>query len=138
MLQSVDEDGCSDIVSWQPHGGCFLVHKPKEFKKILPKYFGLTKVSSFQRQLNLYGFKCLVRNGPDLGGYYHELILPGKAFLIRHLERVPIQGTGVRSRADPKTEPDFWSMTPIQGQCWSPCTLSQQWDAEEASVDGDG
>jgi hypothetical protein len=31
MLRGVDAEGLSHIVSWQPHGRCFVVHKPIEF-----------------------------------------------------------------------------------------------------------
>jgi hypothetical protein len=31
MLSELETDGMDDIVSWQPHGRCFLVHKPQEF-----------------------------------------------------------------------------------------------------------
>lgn len=38
MLSKMDEDGTSHIVSWQPHGRCFVVHKPKDFvEKVMPK-----------------------------------------------------------------------------------------------------
>jgi HSF-type DNA-binding len=37
MLTELKEDGLSHIVSWQPHGRCFLVHDRKEFaERILP------------------------------------------------------------------------------------------------------
>jgi HSF-type DNA-binding len=37
MLSELEADGLDDIVSWQPHGRCFVVHKQKEFvEKILP------------------------------------------------------------------------------------------------------
>ena len=37
MLSEIGKDGMDDIVSWQPHGRCFVVHKQKEFvEKILP------------------------------------------------------------------------------------------------------
>ena len=62
----------------QPHGRSFLVHKTKEFTdRIMPKYFNQGKFASFQRQLNLYGFKRLTR-GPDAGSYYNELFLRGR------------------------------------------------------------
>ena len=39
MLSELEVDGMSHIVSWQPHGRCFLVHKPVEFvEKILSLY----------------------------------------------------------------------------------------------------
>jgi hypothetical protein len=31
MLRGVEAEGLSHIVSWQPPGRCFVVHKPKEF-----------------------------------------------------------------------------------------------------------
>lgn len=56
MLESVDEEGCAHIVSWQPHGRCFAVHKPREFVELIKKYFNQSKLASFQRQLNLCKF----------------------------------------------------------------------------------
>lgn len=38
MLSDLEKDGKDDIISWQPHGRCFLVHKQKEFvEELLPK-----------------------------------------------------------------------------------------------------
>jgi hypothetical protein len=31
MLNELEKDGMDDIVSWQPHGRCFLVHKQQQF-----------------------------------------------------------------------------------------------------------
>ena len=115
MLESVEPDGYADIVSWQPHGRCFVVHKPDEFKSILPRYFKLSKVASFQRQLNLYGFIRLTR-GSDKGGYYNELFLRGKPWLTSRIQRIKVKGTGVRAKSNPAQEPDFWSMPWV-----SPC-----------------
>jgi hypothetical protein len=37
MLNELEKDGMGDIVSWQPHGRCFLVHKQQQFvEQILP------------------------------------------------------------------------------------------------------
>ena len=35
MLDQVDKRGLSHIVSWQPHGRCFLVHNKREFIEIV-------------------------------------------------------------------------------------------------------
>jgi hypothetical protein len=37
MLTELETDGMDDVVSWQPHGRCFLVHKQQQFvEKVLP------------------------------------------------------------------------------------------------------
>lgn len=72
LLSETEQLGFEDIISWQPHGRSFLIHKPKDFvKEVVPKYFQSTKLSSFQRQLSLYGFVRLTNEGPDKGAYYH-------------------------------------------------------------------
>jgi len=111
MLSELEKDGLDHIVSWQPHGRCFVVHKQKEFvDHVLPLWFRQSKFPSFQRQLNLYGFKRLT-TGPDKGGYYHELFLRGKGFLAYRIQRIKIKGTGARKPSSPETEPNFY-MTP--------------------------
>ena len=107
MLEQVQADGNSHIVSWQPHGRCFVVHEPELFKELLPRYFSLSKVSSFQRQLNLYDFTRLTR-GKDKGGYYNEFFLRGRAHLLGKIQRIKVKGTGVRARSNPEQEPNFW------------------------------
>jgi hypothetical protein len=110
MLDKMEADGHADVISWQPHGRCFVVRKPKEFKELLPTYFKLSKMSSFQRQLNLYGFQRLTR-GRDKNGYYHEYFLRGKAALSHKIQRTKVKGTGVRARSNPTSEPHLWEMT---------------------------
>jgi hypothetical protein len=110
MLDKAMAEGHGDIVSWQLHGRCFVVYKPQDFQSIiLPKYFKLSKISSFQRQLNLYGFQRLTF-GRDRGGYYHECFLRNKEFLSRNIKRVQVKGTLVRARSNPDQEPNFWVM----------------------------
>jgi len=31
VLDQVEADGLAHVISWQPHGRCFVIHKPKEF-----------------------------------------------------------------------------------------------------------
>lgn len=39
VLEQVETDGMSHIISWQPHGRCFVIHKPKQFAaSVMPKY----------------------------------------------------------------------------------------------------
>jgi HSF-type DNA-binding len=38
-LNDMERDGLSDIVSWQPHGRCFVVHNKERFiKEVLGRY----------------------------------------------------------------------------------------------------
>ena len=57
----------------------------------------------------MYGF-LRITQGPDKGGYYHELFLRGKHYLVKEISRIQIKGTGVRSKSNPDQEPDFYTM----------------------------
>lgn len=77
----------------------------------MTNFFRQTRVQSFQRQLNLYGFKRITR-GPDTGGYYHELFLRGRPGLCVNMQRTRIKGVPKRPD-DPESEPDFYSLPPM-------------------------
>lgn len=114
MLREVEETGEGIIVSFFPHGRAFAVHNPTRFvSEIMPKYFRQSRLSSFQRQLNLYGF-TRISQGPDAGGYYHELFLKGRPNLCVHMRRVGVpQGPAKDVAKAPSNEPDFYSMNPV-------------------------
>ena len=117
MLSDVGKEGLQDIVSFYPHGRAFGIHQPKKFAtEVMPKYFKQSQLSSFQRQLNLYGF-TRINAGPDAGGYYHELFLRGRPALSIHIRRVGIPQAVPRRRGvkahDTFQDPDFYSMAPI-------------------------
>lgn len=110
MLDKIEEDGLAHVISWQPHGRAFLIHKPKEFAdQVMPKYFKQTKLTSFQRQLNLYGFNRIT-SGNDTGAYYNELFLRGKVFLSKRMVRTKVKGTGFKAASSPDNEPNFYEM----------------------------
>jgi HSF-type DNA-binding len=78
----------------------------------MERYFKQTKLTSFQRQLNLYGFRRITQ-GPDAGAYYHEMFLKGRPGLCQQMSRQKVKGTGHKQPADVKTEPNFYAMSPV-------------------------
>jgi len=93
MLSDLEkQDGGTDIASFLPHGRAFAIHKPRDFvKHVMPKYFRMSRFSSFQRQLNLYDFQRITE-GPDKGSYYHELFVQGRPILSTMMKRNKIKG----------------------------------------------
>eukprot|EP00804_Cyclotella_cryptica_P004560 CCRYP_006901-RA/>CCRYP_006901-RA protein AED:0.03 eAED:0.03 QI:164/1/1/1/0/0.5/2/643/201 len=96
MLDQTKTEGLEAIVSWLKHGRAFKIHDPKAFAEvIMPRFFNQSKYTSFQRQLNLYGFNRLSR-GRDSGAYHHELFLRGKPTLATRLLRQKVKGAATR------------------------------------------
>ena len=107
MLSDVDAKGLTDIVEWQPHGRAFIIIEPRELHtNILPLYFKSIKWSSFQRQLNIYGFSRLTC-GVDRGCYYHPKFLRGRPELCEGIIRQDVKGMRERIPHDPRNEPNF-------------------------------
>jgi hypothetical protein len=87
MVAEAEEEGNDNIVSFFAHGKAFAIHKPHDFvREIMPKYFTTSRMSSFQRQLNLYGFRRITE-GQDKGGYFHDSFLKGRKKLIKKIKR---------------------------------------------------
>jgi hypothetical protein len=120
MLLEADASGRGDIVSFYSHGRGFGIHDPEKFvEEILPEYFKQSKLNSFLRQLNLYGF-VRIQSGPDSGGYYHELFLKERPRFSRYMRRVgvPVKGEDRRKSKNATIqlgpEPDFYDMTAVR------------------------
>ena len=64
----------------------------------------------------IYFYTCTdgftrISRGADKGGYYHELFLQHREFLIYRIQRMKVKGSGTRAAANPDQEPNFYSMT---------------------------
>ena len=104
LLLEVEAAGRSDVISFVANGRAFAIHKPdKFFKEIVPLYFRQSRLSSFKRQLNLYGFE-LINTGPARGGYYHELFVKDRPELCRRMRRVAVKVNPKGDTADSKKE----------------------------------
>ena len=116
MMEHLEVAGFSHIASFQPHGRAIRIHDPRRFQTdILPRYFPDNKnVGSFLRQLNIYGFRRMINNGPDRDSYYHAMFLRGRPDLCSIIERPLKSQHSKRQKYDPMTEPIFYTMPPIQ------------------------
>lgn len=110
MLSCAEADGYSDVCSWMSHGRAFKVHDREAFtSKIMSRFFKGTRYSSFQRQLNLYGFIRMTRKGRDYGCYYHSSFLRGQPQLCQEMVRVKSRDPLDRLM---QSDPDFYAMEP--------------------------
>ena len=111
ILNETDKNAMGHIISWQPHGRAFKIHNAELFTEhIMPLYFPrMNKITSLQRQFNLYGFERITC-GPDSGSYYHEAFLRHRPILTKRMSRKRVKGTGYKAAANPDAEPDFYTM----------------------------
>jgi HSF-type DNA-binding len=85
LLDQAERENFSHVISWQPHGRCFLIHQLDQFKALLSVLMpGMMRWKSFQRQLRRWGFTRLVE-GRDCHGYYNEHFLRYRPHLLSHL-----------------------------------------------------
>lgn len=52
----LEDKSIRHLISWTPANDSFVISPGEEFSKVLSQYFKHTNVSSFVRQLNMYGF----------------------------------------------------------------------------------
>jgi len=102
LLLEVEAAGRADVISFVANGRAFAIHKADAFfKEIVPLYFRQSRLSSFKRQLNLYGFE-LINTGPARGGYYHEMFVKERPELCRRMRRVAVKVTPSKDGAAKK------------------------------------
>lgn len=126
MLNDVEEQGQSHVVSWVDGGRAFMVHDLKAFvDEIVPIYFKQSKYKSFQRQLYFYGF-TRITSGPDAGAYYHPKFVRGRKTLC--LRMTPKKGKGKDDQKVlvPKDEQEMAGSTPAIPDKEAPPSTSQQ------------
>lgn len=108
-IYQILENESNDIIRWHGNGVAFRIVDHGRFEReIIPKYFRrkhilffftaikkmLTlpfqyldnQLSSVQRQLNLYGFKCISR-GEDKGAFFHPKFRKGDWEIVKRITR---------------------------------------------------
>lgn len=56
LYSMLEDDTISHLISWSASGESFVMLPNSDFSKVLAQYFKHTNISSFVRQLNMYGF----------------------------------------------------------------------------------
>ena len=74
LLDQAQHDQIAHIISWQPHGRCFAIHKPKELQAILPKYFKVRKDSDMKASLEN-------RILTSFSGHKNEIVPPSAQYV---------------------------------------------------------
>ena len=88
LLAEVEAQDKDDIISFNLEGTAILIHQPEVFEEeIIPQYFRHSKLSSFKRQLSMYGF-TRIPEGPDEGGFAHPLFRKGQPQLSKGMDRI--------------------------------------------------
>lgn len=87
MLQSESGNSSHGMILWSETGEAFRIADVATFSSlVLPMYFRTSKFSSFQRNLNLYGFSK-ARRGPNTDMYAHPAFLRGRPELLSQLKK---------------------------------------------------
>jgi len=83
LMQILEDDEFSDIISWMPNGKTFIILRPKAFvNKVLPHTFKSVQYTSFTRKLIRWGFsRC--ENGT--GEFYHPKFRRGRFDLVEKM-----------------------------------------------------
>ncbi|XP_036596296.1 heat shock factor protein 3-like isoform X1 [Trichosurus vulpecula] len=92
----VDDSSTDDVIGWSRNGQSFYILDEHKFsKELLPKYFKHNNLSSFVRQLNMYGFRKVVAvdSGmvvPEKSAtieFQHMFFKRGEANLLENIKR---------------------------------------------------
>mmetsp|Transcript_19479 Transcript_19479/g.44192 ORF Transcript_19479/g.44192 Transcript_19479/m.44192 type:complete len:488 (+) Transcript_19479:272-1735(+) len=101
LFEILDTESDS-AVGWNAEGTAFEILDMAEFtSRTLLQHFRHQKYSSFQRQLNLYGFRKVAK-GPDCGAYAHESFLRDRPEVLENVRRLPQGLANPHLRVAPK------------------------------------
>ncbi|CAB9499700.1 HSF-type DNA-binding [Seminavis robusta] len=114
-----------ETVSWEPNGTSFAIHDFSKFSTlIMPRYFFISKLSSFHRLLDLHGFSRLQHqssSGVHQETHTHSLFRRGSPRLLTSL----VRRRSIQSKEARRTlvKPTLLSIDQSKTTCFSPSPL---------------
>ncbi len=135
LLIEVEAAGRSDVISFVAGGKAFAIHKPdKFFNEVVSQYFRQSRLSSFKRQLNLYGFE-LINNGPTRGAYYHEMFVKDHPELCRRMRRVAVKlQANKHQECNHQKADDFYTLCPLPDMNAVTVSDATQYQSEQVGI----
>ena len=99
LLAFVEENDLTHIIDWLPHGRSFKIHAKDDFMPVARRFFKATKLRSFTRQLNLWGFRR-TPDGVEHDAWHHECFIRGRPELVRNITRSKVKAARRASVGD--------------------------------------
>jgi len=113
LMSLLENNPDPSVITWLPHGRAFIVKDNTRFMNELSSSLCKSdNFKSFQRMLNLWGFKRLTGKR-DKGAYYHQLFLKGRPNLVKKMS-ICKNKNGVWPLANPASEPDFYQLSKVR------------------------
>lgn len=94
LWKMINDPECDDLISWSDNGQSFIIMDSTRFSQELSKYFKHNNLSSFIRQLNMYGFRKVatiensgLHSGTDDLHFYHPDFVKDKPERLDAIKR---------------------------------------------------
>lgn len=94
LWKMINDHHCDELISWSDNGQSFIIMDSQKFSQELSKYFKHNNLSSFIRQLNMYGFRKVstiensgLHPGTDDLHFYHPDFVKDKPERLEAIKR---------------------------------------------------
>lgn len=95
LWKIVNDENSTNIIEWNETGDGFVIHDQIQFMlDYLPKYFKHNNLSSFIRQLNLYGFHKVANIDKNEMQFTHQYFMKDVPQLLALIKRKPVLNKG--------------------------------------------